>query len=66
MQDFIQLLYQKEKVFMKLIKEYLEFIIIIYLVFSLVAFLIRMLEGDCKYRYMNYLLPLSIIHCEIK
>lgn len=38
--------------------------IFIYLIMSLFALEIRMLSDDCKHRYINYLLPLSLLHCD--
>lgn len=40
-------------------------VFMIYLIISLVFLFIRFLPMDCKHRYIDFLFPLSKLHCEV-
>lgn len=42
------------------------YVLFIYLVISFFALVVRASYGDCKDRYIDYVLPISFLHCEVK
>jgi|GEM_PF-3842501 hypothetical protein len=46
-------------------KEFLLEILIVYLIASMFIWAIRASGGDCELRYMDFVFPISKIHCPV-
>lgn len=51
---------------MNFIKRYLPELLFVYGLFCLATWLVRLFAFDCSHRYIDYVAPITKLHCEIK
>lgn len=47
-------------------KEFLESVLWIYVIMSVLCWIVRMSAGgDCEHRYIDYVFPITLLHCKV-